>query len=174
SRPGDDYSSAETFNPPAAVNYNYPLDVDSAYLPLAQDWIYTANPPTSLATFAEGSAQRLPNGNTMICGGTNPGRFIEVDSLSDDIWKYVNPVSMTGPVQQGQTPSMNTCFRVTYLPFDYPGLAGHDLSPGGTLELNPLSYYCDNFSTAVEPVIFDEKKINAYPNPFTENFMIRL
>ncbi len=41
-------------------------------------------------------AQRLSNGNTLICSGTE-GTFIEVDTNGDMVWKYVNPYSEQNP-----------------------------------------------------------------------------
>jgi hypothetical protein len=37
-----------------------------------------------------GSAQRLPNGNTLVCEGIN-GRFIQLTHDSKIVWEYVNP-----------------------------------------------------------------------------------
>ena len=36
-------------------------------------------------------AQRLPNGNTLICSGTD-GTLFEVTAEKDIVWKYVNPI----------------------------------------------------------------------------------
>jgi len=44
---------------------------------------------TSFSWFL-GSAQRLPNGNTLICEGAN-GRFIQVTASREVVWEYVNP-----------------------------------------------------------------------------------
>jgi hypothetical protein len=38
------------------------------------------------------SAQRQPNGNTLICEGAN-GRFFEVTPSGEIVWEYVNPFS---------------------------------------------------------------------------------
>ncbi|HYV95446.1 MAG TPA: aryl-sulfate sulfotransferase [Chitinophagales bacterium] len=170
-RPLTDYSTVETFLPPPIDNYNYPIAPDSAYLPTAQDWIYTADPATDLYSMVMGGAQRLYNGNTIICEGT-AGTFTEVDSLSNDMWKYINPVTAFGIISQGNNPSMNSCFRVTFLPTQYPGLAGQSLIPGSPIELNPLNYSCTNYATAVAEIKFDDQNLTAYPNPFQETFAI--
>lgn len=44
-------------------------------------------------------AERLPNGNTLICSGAN-GRFFEVTSGNEIVWEYVNPF-ITHPRYQG-------------------------------------------------------------------------
>ena len=36
------------------------------------------------------NAQRLPNGNTLICEG-DTGRLFEVTSAGELVWEYVNP-----------------------------------------------------------------------------------
>jgi hypothetical protein len=171
-RPGTDYTTVETFQIPEMDGNNYPLEPDSAYEPDAQDWIYTANPANSFFSFVEGGAQRLINGNTLICEATS-GNFFEVDSLGNELWRYVNPVGVNGPVQQGTNPFQNTCFRVTYLAPDYPGLAGQTLIPGGPIELNPLNYNCLTVATGIEEVVTPEK-ISIYPNPFKDQFVIHL
>lgn len=44
-----------------------------------------------------GSAQRLPNGNTLIDEGTN-GRIFQVTAQGDIVWEYVSPYKMPVPV----------------------------------------------------------------------------
>ncbi|HYV93626.1 MAG TPA: aryl-sulfate sulfotransferase [Chitinophagales bacterium] len=171
-RPGDDYSTVETLIPPAVVNYSYPLGTDSAYLPTAQDWIYTADPATSLYSFIEGGAQRLYNGNTLICDGAS-GTFIEIDSLGNNLWEYINPVDYAGILTQGNIPVANTCFRVTFIPSQYPGLAGESLTPGAPIELNPLNYICENYATGVEAIKYNAT-LTLYPNPFQSSFAIHV
>jgi hypothetical protein len=57
-------------------------------------WQYTAemsNRPTwSFFSHYISSAQRQPNGNTLICEGSN-GRFFEVTPSGEIVWEYINP-----------------------------------------------------------------------------------
>jgi len=49
--------------------------------------------PTSLGSFFStyiSGAQRLPNGNTLICEGV-PGRIFEVTPQAELVWEYINP-----------------------------------------------------------------------------------
>jgi hypothetical protein len=46
-----------------------------------------------------GNAQRLPNGNTLICDGAN-GRFFQVTKDNQTVWEYINPY-ITSPQYQG-------------------------------------------------------------------------
>lgn len=45
------------------------------------------------------SAQRLPNGNTLICEGSN-GRLIEVTADHEIVWEYVSPYPREHPRNQ--------------------------------------------------------------------------
>jgi len=136
------YSSVDEIIPPVDAFGNYTLPTGGeAFLPLQQVWIYTAENPTDLFSEAISGAQRLPNGNTLICDGTH-GIFFEVTSSGEKVWHYVNPVVDTGPLTQGETPSLdvrghnyNAVFKIHRYAPDYPGLAGRDLTPRGVIEL---------------------------------------
>lgn len=54
------------------------------------EWQYTGTPPGSFYTFEKGSAQRLPNGNTLISEG-NEGRVFEVTGAGEVVWEWLNP-----------------------------------------------------------------------------------
>ena len=56
------------------------------------EWKYNADPPTDFYSYTKGSAQRLPNGNTLICEGDN-GRAIEVTRTGEVVWEWINPAS---------------------------------------------------------------------------------
>jgi hypothetical protein len=55
------------------------------------------------------SAQRLPNGNTLICEGTF-GRFFEVTAEGETVWEYVNP-HFDHPPGKPEKPIRNAVFR---------------------------------------------------------------
>ena len=141
---GRNYSTADEWTPPVDAAGNYTVPDGPAYGPKDFTWSYKANPPSALYADAISSAQRLPNGNTLICDGTH-GTFLEVTHGGETVWKYVNPVVLTGPLTQGAAipadPAragefMNGVFRVRRYPPDHPGLAGRDLTPRGTVEVN--------------------------------------
>jgi len=140
---GRNYSTVDEWTPPVDAAGNYTWVAGSAYGPKDFTWNYKANPPSALYAEAISGAQRLPNGNTLICDGTH-GTFLEVTSNGETVWKYVCPVVLTGPLAQGATippdPAragefMNAVFRVRRYAPDYVGLAGRDLTPGNTVEL---------------------------------------
>lgn len=53
-------------------------------------WQYKGNPPQSFYTVSKGSAQRLPNGNTLL-SESDRGRAIEVTEDGDVVWEFVCP-----------------------------------------------------------------------------------
>lgn len=81
-------------------------------------WEYHADPPASFYTSQRGSAQRLPNGNTLICDG-NGGRAFEVDAGGETVWEWFNPDIKKGRREQ--------IYRITRLSPDEvePLLDGH-------------------------------------------------
>jgi signal transduction histidine kinase len=80
------------------------------------------------------SAQRLPNGNTLICSDTS-GHFFEVTAEGKLVWEYINPVTKDGglKVLPDSLPMTNSVFRAYRYTADHPGLKGHDLTPGDTI-----------------------------------------
>jgi hypothetical protein len=55
------------------------------------EWQYKGDPPESFYSSKNGSAQRLPNGNTLICDG-DQGRAIEVTPGGEIVWEWLNPL----------------------------------------------------------------------------------
>lgn len=57
------------------------------------------------------SAQRLPNGNTLITEGTS-GRIIEVTPTQDIVWEYISPY-------YSKKMGMNGVYRAYRLPYEW-------------------------------------------------------
>ncbi len=140
---GRNYSTVDEWSPSVDANGFYTQAVGLAFGPADFIWTYKADPPSALYSGAISAAQRLPNGNTLICDGVH-GVFLEVTTLGETVWRYVNPVVRTGPLVQGSEippdPArageyMNAVFKVHRYAPDYPGLSGRDLTPKGTVEL---------------------------------------
>jgi hypothetical protein len=85
-RPGPDYTSVDEIVPPLNGNGTYNLEPGEAYGPDEQTWIYNSN----FYSYYIGGAQRLKNGNTIVCDGP-AGKFYEVTPDKDIIWDYRNP-----------------------------------------------------------------------------------
>ncbi len=150
---GRSYSSVDEISPPAPdADGNYPLTPGSAYGPESATWVYTAPEPTDFYSSNISGAQRLANGNTLICSGAN-GIFFEVTPAGETLWLYVNPVVGDGPLTQGdQIPEgpagfENNVFRaVRYAP-DYAGFSGQTLIGGDPIELYPDDIFSDGFES---------------------------
>jgi hypothetical protein len=59
------------------------------------EWEYRADPPESFYSETRGAAQRLPNGNTLICDSTD-GRVFEVTPDGTTVWEWLNPATEDG------------------------------------------------------------------------------
>jgi len=95
-RPDGHYSSVDVIVPPVDESGCYILVSGSAYGPAEADWMYVdENKPDFFSRNISG-AQRLPNGNTLICSGA-VGTIFEVSPAKKTVWKYVHPDSGRGP-----------------------------------------------------------------------------
>jgi len=68
------------------------------------EWEYTAEPKESFFSQYISSAQRLPNGNTLICEG-NRKRLFEVTRDNKVVWEFVNPY------HRGKSETIYRCLR---------------------------------------------------------------
>jgi hypothetical protein len=93
-------------------------------------WAYKGDPVVAFFSFAISGADRLPNGNTLICEGVH-GRVFEVTSEGETVWEYNSPFFYAS--RFGTTSSS---FRSHRYALDFPGLAGKHLDPARYAELN--------------------------------------
>jgi hypothetical protein len=112
----------------------YALGADSIYGPEEPAWTYRDT--IEFYSSHIGGAQRLPNGNTLICEG-RWGTLFEVTPDSQVVWKYISPVDSNGPMTQGEplTEQRNNVFRCYRYGPEYSGFAGRSLVPGDPIEL---------------------------------------
>ena len=94
------YSSVDEFALPADGS-NYRLESGSAYGPNEIVWTYAADPRDSFYASYGSSAQRLPNGNTLIADGP-ASRVFEVTAEGETVWEFVNPDANDGPVHNAR------------------------------------------------------------------------
>ena len=106
-RPGGNYSSVVEIEPPVAGDGTY-----TNGLPAAPVWIYTNAIPTNFYSSNISGAQRLPNGNTLICEGAESYAF-EVTPDGDLVWDYSHTAQM---------------FRFERYAPDYLGFIGTELA----------------------------------------------
>ena len=102
-------------------------------------WEYRGDPPISFFSYHISGAERLPNGNTLICEGA-PGRIFEVTPAKDIVWEYINPfVGMSGYGVGGTVSGYaNSVFRAHRYGPDHPALQGKELDPESHANLNRL------------------------------------
>jgi hypothetical protein len=101
-RADGDYSSVDEIVPP--------VDADGTYTgtgPAAPTWRYTAPTPGDFFARHISGAQRLPDGDTLICDGP-AGDLFTVDATGQVVWEY----------DHGNA----AIFRATRYPADYAGL----------------------------------------------------
>ena len=140
-RPAGSFSSVEVIESLVDINGNYLNPGINAYGPATIFWNYTSPNPTDFYSPNISGAQRLANGNTLISEGAS-GHIFEVDSIGVTHWDYINPVSTTGPVSQGNIPFINELFKALRYAPDYPAFTNLTLTPGNTVELNPSPSNC--------------------------------
>ena len=156
------FSEVYIINPPILTNGSYDYTPNTSYLPLNPDYIYTNSDDFYSSILS--SAQRLSNGNTLICEGRT-GEVFEIDSNENIVWKYVVPVNnATGNIIQptDNPPLNNLTFRAIKYSTSYPAFIGRDLTPSPPIEGNN-SNNCGLLSVTENQIL--NKSIKLFPNP---------
>ncbi|MEZ6129416.1 MAG: aryl-sulfate sulfotransferase [Planctomycetaceae bacterium] len=150
----EDFSSADEIALPLNDDGTYARDDDSAYGPTELTW--TFEDPGKLFSPRISSAQRLPNGNTLICSGTQH-LLLEVTQDAKIAWIYRNPPRFQKPTEadgeiapesevapadlpEDQREALRiangipledggTMFKAVRYPVDYPAFQNRNLSP---------------------------------------------
>lgn len=174
-RPDGMYSSIEEVQTPVGTSGGYaaPTSTSASFAPANAVWVYKANPTTSFFANRISGAQRLPNGNTLICEGTK-GKFFEVTQAGTVVWEYRNPVGTSGPTAQGSAVMGQNMFRsLRYAP-TYEAFTGRTLTPGAPVELNPTQNSC-TITTSVKDEIGNSKyeTLSISPNPASNLATVR-
>jgi len=98
-------------------------------------WNYKSQSTQSFYSGHISGAQRLPNGNTLICSG-RWGHFFEVTPEGECVWEYISPVvgvDVTKLMGDMSPMGASNVFRAHRYGPDYPGLTGKDLTPKGPI-----------------------------------------
>jgi len=98
-------------------------------------WTYGSKSNQGFFSHIGAGAQRLPNGNTLICSDTE-GHFFEVTAEGELVWEYINPVTRehgTVKTMPDSIPMTNSAFRAYRYGPEHPALKGKDLTPKGTI-----------------------------------------
>jgi hypothetical protein len=168
-RGSTNYSSVDIIAPPQDGYGNYFLESNKPFDPIQQDWIYTDSIRTKLFSSNYSGAQRLPNGNTLICSGSI-GLFFEITPSNKYVWEYKNPVSLTGTAKQGENIVGNSVFRAELYSSNFIGFNGRDLTPSNPIELQPLPSLCTTTSVKADN---ETNSLKIYPNPVEETLQIQ-
>ncbi|MCE5228217.1 DUF1566 domain-containing protein [bacterium] len=142
---GRGYSTIDEITPPVDGSGNYSRTAGTAFGPSTLTWTYKAPNPSDFYSAEISGAQRLPNGNTLICEGLK-GNLFEVTSAGAIVWRYVCPVTDSGPMTQGDAiPAdprggfMNAVFQADRYGLDYAAFIGRDLTPRGNIEIGTVT-----------------------------------
>ncbi|MCX7006208.1 MAG: hypothetical protein NTY53_02990, partial [Kiritimatiellaeota bacterium] len=81
-----------------------------------------------------GSAQRLANGNRLVCSAAE-GHIFEVTSNGEAVWEYINPVTIEGisATKSDNWPLYNAVYRATRYTSASPALSGRTLTGTATI-----------------------------------------
>jgi hypothetical protein len=94
-RPEGNHSSVDEVVLPVDEHGNYGRDNGKAFGPDAPYWSYVAEEPADFFAPLMSGAQRLPNGNTLICTGFS-GEIFEVTPTKEVVWKLIVPDDGSG------------------------------------------------------------------------------
>jgi hypothetical protein len=179
-RPDGNYSSVDAIEAVMDDEGHYTKTSAGTYLPESLSWQYKAENPQSFYSSSISGAEQMPNGNLLICEGGS-GHFFEADFDGNLLWEYINPVSINGPLEQGEQPggeppngNPNNVFRIKRYTADYEGLQNYDLSPGDPIEINPLNYDCEIYTIGIENPMSEKEVLTFYPNPATDFIKVEL
>jgi hypothetical protein len=168
------FSEVYIIDPPTTSPGVYSYTSNVAYGPAAPDYTYSdmTNTPSDFYSAIVSSAQRLPDGNILVCEGRE-GRIFEITPSNEIVWEYVNPVDNADGGITNQTegpPTNNLTFRAIKYPRTYGAFTGRDVTPGDPIEGNPDLSPCNSLS--VDQVSL-ENSLQVYPNPVSETLTIR-
>jgi hypothetical protein len=126
-----------TWPPPATTSGKNPKLMSRQIV-----WSYASKAAHAMFSHIGSSAQRLPNGNTLICSDTE-GHILETTPAGEVVWEYINPVTSDGILKfkRDNWPMYNSIFRAFRIGTNDPALAGRTLTPGNTITGRTPSYH---------------------------------
>lgn len=133
-------------NPPDAGYFTWSpgnnTDKTPRMLSRQQVWFWYSKASHGMFNTIGGGAQRLSNGNTLICSDEQ-GHLIEVTAAGDIVWEYINPMTTVGITKfmNDSWPMFSSLFRAYRYTTNDPPLAGRTLTSGATISGRTPSYY---------------------------------
>ncbi len=104
-RPAGNYSSVDEIVLPVDAQGDYTRTQGEPFGPRELAWSYTAPKKEELFSFIMSGANRLPNGDTLICESVG-GTILEVTREGETVWKYANPAGGSFPMGMPGGPPM--------------------------------------------------------------------
>ena len=126
-------------SPPSAGYYNlsppgHDTDKQTKSISLQVVSMFYSMANQAFFSYAGGSAQRLSNGNLLVCAATE-GHIFEATPAGEVVWEYINPVTTNGIInyKRDNWPLNNPVYRATRYSATDPALSGRTLTPASTL-----------------------------------------
>lgn len=129
-----DFSAINIIDPQKNSSGDYILNSGVSFGPMQAEWEYKDE--GNFYSEIISGAQRLANGNTLICEGQK-GHFFEINADKEIVWNYISPDASTGILTQGDAGLDNAVFRALKYSKEYPAFDNRDLTPGNPIELSP-------------------------------------
>jgi hypothetical protein len=96
------------------------------------EWEFTGKPEPQFLSANIAGADRMPNGNNLVCEGAS-GRLFEITSAGEVVWEWVSPFAT------GDGAAVNTqIFRAHRYGLDHPAISGRNIDPRGHVTLNRM------------------------------------
>jgi len=95
-RRGGDRSTVDEIALPFEPGSGFQRAAEAAFDPSQPEWSYPSQDQQSFYSSFISGAQRLPNGNTLVCSGVH-GRLFEVTRAGEVVWDYLNPFGGEAP-----------------------------------------------------------------------------
>ena len=170
-RPDGVYSSVVKLD--LGLHHVYPKDETNKFLPKDYYWEFMSETPTDFYSRFISGAHQLANGNVFITDGAH-GTFFEIDPDKNEVWRYVNPITIFGVAEQGNIVTnpigegTNVVFRATKYSPNYTGFTGKDMSAGLPIEINPDILFCLKRDLLEE----EDVTISIFPNPASNHITV--
>lgn len=148
----------------------YPLNENGVFLPDEPHYVWTGK-YKDLNVYSEimSGVDVLPNGNLLICEALG-GRFTEVDTAGNVIWRYILPDGRYGLIPQGE-PAIADVYKIKKYDYGYIPQLNRQLCGTSIIENeNELTELCRPY---LEPKVinnFSRTYSVQYPEGLTRNF----
>ncbi|MFO0970606.1 MAG: aryl-sulfate sulfotransferase [Gemmataceae bacterium] len=129
------YSTVEEISLPMNKSGSYDRTPGAPYGPDTSAWSYAAPKKSDFYSAFISGAERLPNGNTLICSGMD-GTVFEVTRDKEMVWKFVSPTKSAFDLVAGLFGGFQSkgLFRSYRYGVDHPAFKGRSLTPGKKIE----------------------------------------